>query len=73
MSAVNTNNNSDGKKIKTFFYTFYEMFFNFDKKEIKRILVEDIFNKEIIEFLNAIIILFLNINVLNKNLNIKAN
>ena len=61
------------KKIKTFFNTFYKIFFNFNEKEIKKILIKNIFNKEIIKFLKVIIIFFLNINVLNKSLNIKTN
>ena len=72
-NIISTDDNSNGKKIKTFFYIFYKMFLNFDEKEAKKILVKDIPNKEVIEFLNAIIIFFLNINVLNKSLNTKAN
>ena len=71
-SIININDNSDEKKIKTFFYTFYEIFPDFDEKEVEKILVKDIFNKKVIEFLNAIIIFFPNINVLNKGLNTKA-
>ena len=63
----------DKRKIKTFFNIFYKIFLDFDEKKIKRILIKDIFNKKIIEFLKVIIIFFLNINVLNKSLNIKAN
>jgi len=49
------------------------MFFDFDKKKAKKILIKDIFNKKIIEFLKIIIILFLDMNILSKNLNTKAN
>jgi len=73
INAANISKDSGERKIKTFFNTFYKIFFNFDEKEIKRILIKDILDKEIIEFLKVIIILFLNINVLNKDLNIKVN
>ena len=72
INAININKDFGGRKIKTFFNTFYEIFLDFDEKKIKRILVKDIFNKEIIEFLKAIIILFLDINVLSKSLNAKV-
>ena len=68
-----TDNNSDEKKIKTFFYIFYKIFFDFNKKKAKKILIKDISNKKVIKFLNIIVILFLNINILNKGLNIKVN
>ena len=67
------NKDSNKRKIKTFFNTFYKIFFNFDEKKTKKILIKNIFNKKIIKILKAIIILFLNINILNKNLNIKIN
>jgi len=73
INIININKDSNGRKIKTFFNIFYKIFSDFNKKEIKRILIKNIFNKEIIKFLKVIIILFLNINVLNKNLNIKVN
>ena len=73
INTVNTNEDFDERKIKNFFNTFYKIFFDFDKKKIKKILIKDIFNKKIIKFLKVIIILFLNINVLNKSLNIKIN
>ena len=73
INIININKDFDERKIKTFFNIFYKIFPDFDEKEIKRILVKDIFNKEIIKFLKAIIIFFLNINVLNKDLNIKVN
>ena len=73
INAANTNEDSGGRKIKIFLNIFYEIFPDFDEKEIKRILIKNIFNKEIIKFLKVIIILFLNINVLNKNLNIEIN
>jgi len=65
--------NSGGRKIKTFFNIFYKIFPDFDEKKIKRILVKNIPNKEIIKFLKVIIIFFPNINILNKSLNIKTN
>ena len=71
INIININKDFNKKKIKTFFNIFYKIFFNFDEKKIKKILIKDIFNKKIIKFLKAIIIFFLNINVLNKNLNIK--
>jgi len=61
------------KKIKIFLNIFYKIFPDFNEKKIKRILTKNIFNKKIIKFLKLIIIFFLNINVLNKNLNIKTN
>ena len=73
INIININKNSNERKIKTFFNIFYKIFSDFNKKEIKRILIKNIFNKEIIKFLIVIIILFLNINVLNKNLNIEVN
>ena len=73
INIINTNKDFNGKKIKTFFNTFYKIFFDFDEKEIKKILIKDIFNEKIIKFLKALIIFFLNINVLNKSLNIEAN
>ena len=48
------------------------MFPDFDEKKVKRILIKDILNEEVIEFLKAIIILFLDVNVLGKGLNTKA-
>ena len=72
-NIININENFDKRKIKTFLYIFYKIFFNFNKKKAKKILVKDIFNEKVIEFLNAIIVLFLNINVLSKSLNTKAN
>ena len=73
INIVNTNEDFNRKKIKTFFNTFYKKFFDFNEKKTKKILIENIFNKEIIKFLKVIIILFLNINVLNKSLNTKVN
>ena len=73
INITNINEDFDGKKLKIFFNTFYKIFFDFDKKKIKKILIENIFNKKIIKILKVIIILFLNINVLNKDLNIKVN
>ena len=73
INIINTNKDFNEKKIKTFFNIFYKIFFDFNEKKIKKILIKDIFNKKIIKFLKVIIILFLNINVLNKNLNIKTN
>ena len=73
INIININKNFDRKKIKTFFNIFYKIFFDFNEKKIKKILIKIFFNKKIIKFLKVIIILFLNINVLNKNLNIKAN
>jgi len=64
---------SNKRKIKTFFNTFYKIFLDFDEKEIKRILIKNIFNKKVIKFLKVIIVFFLNINILSKGLNIKAN
>ena len=72
INAASTDEDSSGRKIKTFLNTFYEMFPDFDEKEAKRILAKDIPNKEVIEFLKAIIILFLDINVLGESLNTKA-
>ena len=48
------------------------MFFDFDEKEAKRILIEDIPNKEVMEFLNAIIVFFLDVDVLGKGLDAEA-
>ena len=73
INIVNINEDFNKRKIKTFFNIFYKIFFNFNKKKIKKILIKIFFNKKIIKFLKVIIILFLNINVLNKNLNIKTN
>ena len=67
------NKNFNKRKIKTFFYIFYKIFFNFNEKKVKRILIKNIFNKKIIKFLKTIIIFFLNINIFNKSLNIKVN
>ena len=58
INIININKDSNGRKIKTFFNIFYKIFFNFNKKEIKKILIKNISNKEIIEFLKAIIIFF---------------
>ena len=73
INITNISEDSNGRKIKTFLNTFYKIFSDFDEKKIKKILIKNIFNKEIIEFLKAIIILFLNMDVLNKNLNIEVN
>jgi len=73
INIISINKDFSEKKIKTFFNTFYKIFPDFNEKETKRILVKDILNKEIIEFLKIIIIFFLDINVLSKSLNIKAN
>ena len=73
INIININEDFNKRKIKTFFNIFHKIFFNFDKKEIKRILIENILNKEIIKFLKVIIIFFLNINILSENLNIKVN
>ena len=73
INIINTNKDFNRKKIKTFFNIFYKIFLDFNEKKTKKILIKDIFNKKIIKFLKAIIIFFLNINILNKNLNIKAN
>jgi len=72
INIINMNEDSNKRKIKIFFNIFYKIFLDFDKKEIKRILIKDILNKKIIKFLKAIIIFFLNINILSKNLNIKT-
>ena len=58
INAININKDFSEKKNKIFFNTFYEIFFDFDKKEIKRILIKDILNKKIIKFLKTIIIFF---------------
>ena len=68
INAANINKDFNGKKIKIFLNIFYKIFSDFDEKKTKRILVKDIFNKEIIKFLKAIIIFFL-----NKDLNAEAN
>jgi len=73
INTISINEDFSGKKIKIFFNTFYKIFPDFDEKKTKRILAKDIPNKEIIEFLKAIIIFFLNINVLGKGLNAKVN
>ena len=73
INIININKDFNERKIKTFFNTFYKIFFDFDEKEIKKILIKDILNKKIIKFLKIIIIFFLNINILNKDLNIKIN
>ena len=73
INIININKNFDRKKIKTFFNIFYKIFFDFNEKKIKKILIKDILNKKIIKFLKIIIIFFLNINVLSKSLNIKTN
>ena len=72
-NAASTDKDSGERKIKTFLNTFYEIFPDFNEKETKRILIEDIFNEEVIKFLKAIIILFLDIDVLNKGLNTEVN
>ena len=72
-NIININEISNKKKIKIFSYIFYKIFFNFDEKKAKKILTKNIFNKKVIKFSNIIIIFFLNINVLNKILNIKTN
>ena len=72
INAININKDFSGKKIKTFFNTFYKIFPDFNEKKTKRILIKNILNKKIIKFLKVIIIFFLNINVLNKGLNIEA-
>ena len=46
INIININKNSDKRKIKTFFNIFYKIFFDFDKKEIKKILIKNIFNKK---------------------------
>ena len=73
INITNINKNFNRKKIKIFFNIFYKIFLDFNEKKNKRILIKNIFNKKIIKFLKVIIILFLNINVLNKSLNIKIN
>ena len=72
-NIININKDFNERKIKIFFNIFYKIFFNFNEKKIKRILIKNILNKEIIKFLKVIIIFFLDINVLSKSLNIKAN
>ena len=72
INVINTNKNSNKRKIKTFFYIFYKIFSNFNEKKAKKILAENILNKKVIKFLKIIIILFLDINVLSKSLNTKA-
>ena len=71
-NAASTNKDSGGRKIKTFFNTFYEIFPDFNEKKTKRILAKDIPDKEIIEFLKAIVVFFPDINVLGKGLNAEA-
>ena len=66
INIVNINEDFNKRKIKTFFNTFYKIFLDFNEKKTKKILIKNIFNKEIIIF-------FLNINILNENLNIKTN
>jgi len=66
INIINTSENSDERKIKTFLNIFYKIFFDFDEKKTKKILIKKIFNKKVIKFLKALIILFLYINVLNK-------
>ena len=73
INIININKNFNKRKIKTFFNIFYKIFFDFNEKKIKKILIKNIFNKKIIKFLKVIIIFFLNINILNENLNIKTN
>ena len=72
INIINTSENSDERKIKTFLNIFYKIFPDFNEKETKRILAKDIPDKEIIEFLKAIVVFFPDINVLGKGLNAEA-
>ena len=72
INIININEDSNEKKVKTFLNIFYKIFLDFDEKKIKKILIKNILNKEIIKFLKTIIIFFLNINVLSKGLNAEA-
>jgi len=73
INIANINEDFSGRKIKTFLNTFYKIFPDFDEKETKRILVKDISNEKVIKFLKAIIVFFLDINILSKGLNAEAN
>jgi len=73
INTVNTSKDFNRRKIKTFLNIFYEIFPDFNEKKIKRILIKDILNEKIIEFLKIIVIFFLNISVLSKGLNTKVN
>ena len=72
INAVGIDEDSSGRKIKTFLNIFYKMFPDFDEKETKRILVEDIPNEKVMEFLKAIVVFFPDVDVLGEGLNAKA-
>ena len=71
-NATGIDKDSSGRKIKTFFNIFYEMFPDFDEKETKRILVEDIPDEEVMEFLKAMAVFFPDVDVLGEGLNAEA-
>ena len=73
INIININKDSNKRKIKIFLNIFYEIFLDFDEKKTKKILAENIFDKKVIKFLKAIIIFFLNMDILGERLNIKAN